>query len=351
MRKRSFALCALLTLGALLPFLAPGAMTEADASAPIGTISVDTDPNAAAANTASAVASIETAKQFTVAAANLGDGGEDILVELVVGLPDRTGGVPGGEDIGAWQVRIEYNPATLDFLGAVHCDTAAAAQFYMEKATGHACTTFKPSGDMIFVTCEGGVPPCPSPAGTTEIGVSQLAPVTTGANGVGRLALLLFDARASGATCIDIVDEGSSFFLNPDQDNHAWAVRNSGRIGVNQAPGSSCQQPTGQSTPGPGGTPGDATSTAQATGITGTDTSTPAAGGTVEPTAPTGTGTPTQGPDADSQTSTGKTPSDNDGGGPPWAIIGVGSGVGVLALTGLAWRLRRRFSGRTTGSG
>lgn len=210
-------------------------------SEPFGHLSMDASPGD---NTASSVGPIGDTADVTDTAC--GDGNPEIVVELVIGNPDGGGAIPTSEEIGGWQARIQFDPAVLTFAGFQVSDSAAGAQFFMEKASDHT-----PSADNHVTV----VDPQPGPGtGTFAIG-STIIGAPPGANGVGLLARLLFDCVASGGTCIDIGDSGKSFYADTQEpgENHHYVARNSASLSVNggSAPASCPQPPTPMPTPTP----------------------------------------------------------------------------------------------------
>jgi hypothetical protein len=160
-----------------------------------------------------------------------------------------------GLDIGGWQARIQFDPDVLTFIGHQISDSAAGAQYYMEKASVHTAVT----NDHLSV-----VDPAAAPGiGTFDIG-STILGVPPGANGVGLLARLYFDcapaAAEGGGTCIDIADSTNSFYAGifAPRENHNYVARNSVSLGVNGGPPpASCPvaTPTPTPTPTPAPTP------------------------------------------------------------------------------------------------
>jgi hypothetical protein len=203
------------------PAAAPEQESEGERSQPHGNLSVDASPGD---NTASSVGPIGDTADVTDTVC--GDGNPEIVVELVIGNHGGGGAIPAGEDIGGWQARIQFDPAVLTFAGFQVSDSPAGAQFFMEKASDHTPFT----NNHITV-----VDPEPGPGtGTFDIG-SAMIDAPPGANGVGLLARLFFDCVASGGTCIDIGDSGSSFYADIQErsENHNYVERNSAGLGVN----------------------------------------------------------------------------------------------------------------------
>jgi hypothetical protein len=214
-------------------------------SEPFGNLSIDASPGD---NTASSVGPIGDTADVTDTAC--GDGNPEIVVELVVGNPGGGGSIPAGEEIGGWQARIQFDPAVLTFAGFQASDSAAGAQFFMEKASDQTPST----NDHLTV-----VDPQPGPGtGTFDIG-STIIGIPPGANGVGLLARLLFDCVASGGTCIDIGDSTYSFYadIQEPRENHNYVERNSASLSVNggTAPAICPQFPTPTPAPTPTPTP------------------------------------------------------------------------------------------------
>lgn len=214
---------------------------EIEFSDPFGNLSVDASPGD---NTASSVGPIGDTADVTDTAC--GDGNPEIVVELVIGSPGGGGAIPTGQDIGGWQARIQFDPAVLTLAGFQVSDSAAGAQFFMEKASDHTPLT----DDHVTV-----VDPQPGPGtGSFYIG-SAIIGTPPGANGVGLLARLLFDCVASGGTCIDIGDTGRSFYADIKEpgESHNYAERNSASLSVNggTAPATCPQAPAPTPTPTP----------------------------------------------------------------------------------------------------
>lgn len=340
MRLILFSLAAIAFAAALgLATAAPGRAHPG----PHGVLSLD---HTAADNTATGVGTIQACASKSLST------GQQFTVDLVIQ------DIPGaGEDMGAFQARIKFNPAIIRFVSLQVSDPAPGAQFFMEKSG---------SVQVSPLTSENG-------PGDWTVGGFQFG-TQRGNNGAGLLARLTFSVVASGLTDISIDTARHSFYTDVSFTNHDYSTVNSGSVGINR----SCDGGTDSGT-SPGGTGGTGSTSDDISGGTG-DTSAGAAGGTsaddsqdsdpaagqeavqsdeqdgtepVEEEAGLGTVT---GPEAEDDPAAGSEEEDeaaaleaqatdsDGGGGTNWPLIAGGTAAGVVALAGAAWLLRRRFA-------